>query len=240
MTTPIYAIGDIHGQLEMLHDALALIEAEGGKNAKIVFVGDYVDRGPDSKAVIEFLINAKSAKRPWVMLKGNHDRYLQRFVESETVRDPCTPSGLHWMNPRLGGDKTLASYDVVATENGRMGRIHEQTVDAVPKAHLEFLQTLDLSFETDDLFFAHAGIKPGVPFDQQTEDDLLWIRKPFIESSLDHGKLVVHGHTAIDAPMRYSNRVNLDGGAGYDRPLYPAVFEGRKCWLLTKGGRVPL
>jgi serine/threonine protein phosphatase 1 len=240
MPSPLYAIGDVHGQIDMLHEALGLIEAEGGKQAKIVFIGDYVDRGPDSKAVVQLLIDAAKAGKPWVTLKGNHDRYLQRFVETATVRDPCTKSGLHWMNPRLGGDKTLVSYGVPASESGDMAAIHAEAVKAVPDSHLHFIQNLPIRYETDDLFFAHAGIQPGVKLADQVEDDLLWIRDPFLKDIRDHGKLIVHGHTMIEAPQAYHNRINLDGGAGQGRPLYPAVFEGRQCWLLTRGGRVPL
>lgn len=240
MSDPIYAIGDVHGQIDMLHEALSLIEAEAGRQAKIVFIGDYVDRGPDSKAVVQLLIDAAKSRRPWITLKGNHDRYLQRFVEMATVRDPCTKSGLHWLNPRLGGDATLASYGVQATENSDMADIHAQAVKAVPQAHLTFLQNLPVRHETEHLFFAHAGVRPGVALKDQVEDDLLWIRDGFLKDPRDHGKLIVHGHTAIDAPMHYGNRINLDGGSGYGRPLYPAVFEGRQCWLLTRGGRVPL
>ena len=93
---------------------------------------------------------------------------------------------------------------------------------------------------TDDLIFVHAGLRPGIALADQVETDLVWIRQPFLEHDGDHGRLVVHGHTALDHPAHHGNRVNLDGGAGYFRPLHAAVFEGRQGWLLTERGRVPI
>ena len=109
---PIYAIGDIHGQKEMLDHALALITADGGDDAQIVFLGDYTDRGPDSRAVVETLIAGRDAGRNWRFIKGNHDRFLTRFVREGREHDPRVKSGISWLNPRLGGSTTLASYGV--------------------------------------------------------------------------------------------------------------------------------
>lgn len=240
MTTLVYAIGDIHGQIDMLHTALELIHADGGADAQIVFLGDYVDRGPDSRSVVELLLKGAVADRNWVMLKGNHDRYLTRFLTKKMVNDRRTRSDLMWLNPRLGGDKTLASYGVVARDGDPIDPIHRAAVEAVPDAHLQFLSDLPLYHKTDDHLFVHAGIRPGIALADQAEDDLVWIRDDFLDDPRDHGRLVVHGHTALEAPQHFGNRVDLDGGAGYGRPIYPAVFEGADCWLLTGLGRVPL
>jgi len=258
---PIYAIGDIHGQKDMLDQALALIAADGGEDAQIVFVGDYTDRGPNSRAVIDTLIAGRNANRNWVFLKGNHDRFFTRFVRQGLQHDPMVKSGINWLNPRLGGVTTLASYGVEAVmhfaseqvngleileygegPDGRLDAeaIHQMAQRAVPATHLDFLETLPLWHETEDLLFVHAGLRPGLPIAKQDPEDLLWIRSPFLESTQDFGKLVVHGHTALDYPQHFGNRVDLDGGAGYHRPLVPAVFEGRDCWLLTNQGRVAL
>ena len=118
--------------------------------------------------------------------------------------------------------------------------VHARAKDAVPQSHLDFLDANPLTFETEDLLFVHAGIRPGVPIKDQDVEDLLWIRQGWLEDTRDHGKLVVHGHTALDHPQHHGNRVNLDGGAGYGRPLIPAAFDGRNAWLLTPSGRVPL
>lgn len=240
MPDPIYAIGDVHGQLDDLHRVLGLIEADGGPNANIVFVGDYVDRGPDSKGVVDLLLAAQKAGRNWTMIKGNHDRYFTRFMSDETLYDPATRPGLLWFDARLGGDKTLLSYGVQASLEARSGPIHTAALDAVPAAHIAFLKELPLMHVTEDLVFVHAGLRPGVPLEKQIESDLIWIRDPWLRDTRDHGRLVVHGHTALEHPEHYGNRVNLDGGAGYFRPLHAAVFEGRKSWLLTDQGRVPL
>lgn len=258
---PIYAIGDIHGQKEMLDRALALIAADGGEDAQIVFVGDYTDRGPDSRAVIDTLIAGRDAGRNWVFLKGNHDRMFSNFVQQGIEHDPRVKSGISWLNPRLGGSATLASYGIEGEmhfaprrgneleflvhfegDSGMLDKsaLQQQAQAAVPVAHLDFLETLPLWHETDDLLFVHAGLRPGLPVAAQDPEDLLWIRSPFLETKRDFGKLVVHGHTALDYPQHFGNRIDLDGGAGYFRPLVPAVFEGRDCWLLAGHGRVPL
>lgn len=259
--TPIYAIGDIHGQKVMLDHALALIAADGGPDAKIVFLGDYADRGPDSRAVIETLIAGRDAGRNWVFLKGNHDKLFTQFVRHGAEHDVRVKSGISWFNPRLGGTATLASYGLVgdmhftpervngleylAKFTGPNGPVDKDGLQAlaqhaVPVSHLDFLDALPLWHETDELLFVHAGLRPGLPIDQQDPEDLIWIRDGFLDSDHDFGKLVVHGHTALDHPQHFGNRVDLDGGAGYFRPLMPAVFEGRDCWLLTPTARKPL
>lgn len=258
---PIYAIGDIHGQKEMLDHALTLITADAGDDAKIVFLGDYTDRGPDSRAVIDTLIAGRDAGRDWVFIKGNHDRLFSRFVQTGKQHDPRVKSGINWLNPRLGGTATLAAYgiqgvaqfalqrvngrEVLARFEGAGGRIdaevlQRQALQAVPADHLAFLDSLRLWYETDDILFVHAGLRPGLPVDQQDPEDLIWIRDGFLDSDHDFGKLVVHGHTALEYPQHFGNRIDLDGGAGYHRSLVPAVFEGRDCWLLTDAGRVAL
>jgi serine/threonine protein phosphatase 1 len=240
MTDPIYAIGDIHGQLGALERALGLIEADGGRDAPIVMLGDYVDRGPDSRRVLDLLIEGLAAGRSWISIKGNHDRYLTRFLSDMRTTDPRTRPGLTWLHPRLGGDKTLASYGVSAAEDMALEPILEAAREAVPRTHVDFLEGLPLHHEAAGKLFVHAGIRPGVPLPEQDEDDLVWIRDEFLEHEGSFGPLVVHGHTALDHPEHFGNRVNLDGGAGYFRPLHPAVFEGHRCWLLTPEGRVEL
>lgn len=240
MTRPIYAIGDIHGQHAALVSALSLIEKDGGTEAEIVFVGDYTDRGPASAAVLDLLIEGLAADRNWHCLKGNHDRMFSWFMRDYPQHDAYLPIHLYWLHPRLGGDTTLASYGVEMSELNRQLDVHARAKAAVPLEHLNFLDRLALSYETDDLFFAHAGIKPGVPLKEQVEHDLLWIRKEFHGDTRDHGKLIVHGHTPVETQTNYGNRVNLDGGAGYGNPITPVVFEGKTCWALTPKGRVPL
>lgn len=240
MTDPIYAVGDIHGRFDQLEIALERIHADGGPDAKIVFLGDYADRGPDVCKVLELLYQAQKAGRPWVMLKGNHDRMFEWFAEPFPRQDLYMHVGYHWFHPRVGGVETVASYGVTVTEQSRLGEIHAEVRANVPSHHLEFLRGLKLMHQTEDHLFVHAGIRPGVPFDQQIENDLVWIRSPFLEDVSDHGPLIVHGHTALEYPAHYGNRVNVDTGAGYGRDLYPVVIEGRDVWVLTPQGRQPL
>lgn len=256
----IYAIGDIHGQIEMLHHSLDLIKADGGEDAQIIFMGDYTDRGANSRAVIDHLIDRLAAGRNWTCLKGNHDRMFYDFVTKGVEHDPAITSNLSWVNPRLGGNTTLASYGIAGTpvldhpEGGfnclthfstDVGDISKadivaQAQENVPAGHLTFLNTRQLYHETEDHIFVHAGLRPNVVLADQTADDMMWIRDEFLETDHDFGKLVVHGHTAIDAPTHYGNRLNIDAGAGRGRVLIPVVLEGRDCWTLTENGRVPV
>lgn len=240
MKKPIYAIGDIHGQHTELLRVLALIEADGGPDAQVVFIGDYTDRGPASSQVLDLLSGGVSAGKPWHCLMGNHDRMFSWFLRDYPVHDAYLPIYLYWLHTRIGGDATLASYGIKISETERQTAVHAKARAAVPQTHIDFLNGLAHSFETDELFFAHAGIKPGVPLDAQDEEDLLWIRKEFHKDSRDHGKLIVHGHTPVEAATHYGNRINIDVGAGYGQPLAAVVIEGRECWLLSDQGRVPM
>lgn len=240
MSEQIYAIGDIHGQAAELDRALALIEKDGGRDAQIVFLGDYTDRGPDSRSVLDRLIEGQAQGRKWTFLMGNHDRMFSWFLQDYPRHDAYLPVELSWLNPRLGGDTTLASYGVAFTEKTRQSEVHQMALEAVPQSHRTFLRELTLSHETDALFFAHAGIRPDVPLQDQTEHDLLWIRQEFHEDARPHPKLIVHGHTPVEHATHYGNRINLDSGAGYGRPLTAAVFEGTDCWHLTATGRTPI
>lgn len=240
MTRRIYAIGDIHGQITQLERALSLIEQDGGQDAEIVFIGDYTDRGPASAEVLDVLINGVAQGKQWHCLKGNHDRMFSWFMQDYPQHDAYLPVYLYWLHERLGGDKTLASYGVEVTDTGRQLAVHADAKAAVPQTHVDFLNGLALSYQTPDLFFAHAGIRPGVDLDMQDEEDLLWIRKEFHKDPRDHGKLIVHGHTPVERVTHYGNRVNIDVGAGYGQPLRPVVFEGRTCWTLGEEGRVAL
>lgn len=258
---PIYAIGDIHGQKDMLDSALSLIAADGGVDSHIVFLGDYVDRGPDSRGVIDTLIAGKDAGLPWTFLAGNHDRMFTRFIREGRQHDPRVKSGLNWLNPRLGGAQTLQSYGVRGemhfadhTQGDLEKLVHCEAEagwitpaaliaaaqSSIPETHLTFLENLPLWHSVEDLLCVHAGLRPGIPLHAQDPEDLIWIREGFLDSDHDFGPLVVHGHTALDHPLHFGTRVDLDGGAGYGRPLVPAVFEGRDCWTLTDAGRVPL
>lgn len=240
----IYAIGDIHGQYEELlraHERIADDRARyGGEGAEVVHLGDLVDRGPKSQEVIQHLIDGIAAGENWSSVLGNHDRLFLDFIRSGAVTDDRLRAGMHWLHDRMGGQDTLKSYGVSRKLLEGISAFRRRAMEAVPDAHVAFLEARPTYLERDQLLFVHAGIMPGVPIEKQYEDDLVWIRDGFLEYDAPHPWLVVHGHTALDAPVHHGNRVNLDGGAAYGRPLAAAVFEGRECFLLTDEGRLKL
>ena len=240
----LYAIGDIHGQRAMLEAAQGRIardrEATGDTDAPVVHLGDLCDRGPDTRGVIDFLLDGIAAGAPWRVVRGNHDWVMSAVLAGPDDRDPDGTLARAWIGPNLGGAATLASYGVGDPAWRPVEAIRAEAQAAVPGSHRRFLEELEPYVETRDLILVHAGIRPGLPMNQQDEDDLLWIRDIFLDDRRDHGKLIVHGHTPVEAPEHAGNRIDLDTGAGYGRPLTAAVFEGRDCWILTEGGRVPL
>lgn len=237
-----YAIGDIHGHLDLLvqaHDLIARDQARHGAGT-VVHVGDLCDRGPNTRGVIDLLMAGIASGQDWVVLKGNHDRMFAGFVQDIAFHDPGLRVDLSWLHPKLGGAGTLASYGVANAADRPIPLVHAEALAAVPPEHLDFLRGCPTWFRSAEAVFVHAGIRSGVALADQDETDLLWIRKPFLEDASDHGALIVHGHTAIDWPTHYGNRLNLDAGAAYGGPLPPVVIEGRAAFVLTDKGRVRL
>lgn len=206
-----YAIGDVHGCLDKLVALLDRCMAHsGGRPMRLVFLGDYIDRGPDSRGVIELLRKVQIEMPDAVTcLRGNHEALL---IEAGKTGD----NGLWLLN---GGGQTLASYGT-------------SDVAGLPRDHLDWIAALPLFFDDGRRFFVHAGVNPAVPLDQQSEEDLLWIREPFFASDRDYGRLIVHGHTPLRSgrPDLRRNRLNLDTGAVYGGPLTAAVFTEGKTW----------
>ncbi len=237
-----YAIGDIHGHLEQLHRTHAWIARDAAQHgaAPIVHIGDLVDRGPDCAGVVDYLRAGVAAGQDWVVLKGNHDRMFTGYLSDIAFHDPGLRRDMSYLHPRIGGAVTLASYGVKNPGDRPLAPVHAEAVAAVPAAHRVFLQALPTSHQRGEVIFVHAGIRPGVAMADQTEDDLLWIRSDFLDDTRDHGALIVHGHTAIDTPTHYGNRVNIDSSAAYGGPLSAIVIEGREVFLLTETGRVAL
>lgn len=186
--------------------------------ALTVTVGDYVDRGPDSRGVIERLTGHPFPTR-LVALRGNHESIFEEFL-----RDPSIAN--YWRG--LGGLETLHSYGVDVAPLMR-GRGHEEAAAALraalPQSHVTFLASLALTHTAGRYFFCHAGVRPGVPLARQSEEDLLWIRDEFLDSPADFGKVVVHGHTPREAPELRPNRINVDTGAFMSGLLSCAVLE---------------
>jgi serine/threonine protein phosphatase 1 len=207
--TRIYAIGDIHGRLDLLDEVLARIDADMDRHpasdAIRVFLGDYIDRGPDSKRVLDRLINCVA--QPTVCLMGNHEAFLREFL-----KNPDTLS--IWSG--CGGLDTLLSYGLAPTvsPNAAGQRKLASDLDRVfPSSHRTFLGSLRPYFICGDFFFVHAGVRPGTLLTEQSEDDLLWIREDFLLCQDNFGKVIVHGHTPVREPDVRPNRINIDTGA---------------------------
>lgn len=240
----IYAVGDIHGHLDKLEavhrairDDLAASPADGHL---VVHIGDYVDRGPDSRGVIEMAMGLAQAGAPVVNLMGNHDRMFLAFLDSPGGRDHRLRRDLHWLHPRLGGAATLRSYGVEAPEDldeAAAARLHDAARAAVPPSHLDFLRGLAVCHHAGPWFLAHAGVNPGLSLAVQDEDDLIWIREPFLGSRRDFGATVIHGHTPVERVEDHGNRVAIDTGAGYGGPIACVVAEGLSLRIL---GGAPL
>jgi serine/threonine protein phosphatase 1 len=238
-----YAIGDSHGHLDHLRAVHGWIAADrarlGDETAPVVHLGDYVDRGPDSRGVLEFLLNGRAEGRNWVLLKGNHDRMMSLFLRAPAERDPRRPD-LNWLEDRIGGRTTLASYGVDVSLARPAEEIHEEARRKVPAEHAHLLEGLLPSYCRGGVFFCHAGVRPGLPLDEQVEDDLIWIRGEFHDDRRDHGALIVHGHTPVEHVTHYGNRLNLDTGAAYGGPVSAVVIEGQDVFQLTEEGRLPV
>jgi serine/threonine protein phosphatase 1 len=207
----IYAIGDIHGRLDLLNRLLERIEedlaSQPTSQPLLVFLGDYVDRGPDSRQTIDRLIGCAQSTQT-VFLRGNHELIALKCLSEASLFDT-------WMR-RLGGIDTLVSYGIdprAFTGEGRVVRLQAAFHKALPQAHFRFFRALETSFVCGDFFFAHAGARPGVALSQQKENDLLWIRDEFLSSDFDFGKVVVHGHTPVREVEVRPNRINIDTGA---------------------------
>lgn len=237
--TRVYAIGDVHGHLDQLHEALARITADrratGDPSAPVVQIGDLVDRGPDSQGVVRFLMSETARDPRLTVLRGNHDNMLALFLGDSPARDPRLRPQFDYLHPRIGGRQALASWGV--DPDLPEDQLHRQARAAVSAAERDFLATLPLSCAFGDCLFVHAGIRPGVPLDRQDPSDLYWIRDEFLLDSRDHGPLVVHGHTPVDRVEHHGNRLAIDTGAAYDGPLSTVVIEGRRAFLLTPSGR---
>jgi len=205
----IYAIGDIHGRLDLLERAIEAIRRDvedRGPAVLTITLGDYIDRGPESSGVIGRLA-ANPFPTPYVALRGNHEAMLERFLIQPGIADD-------WRH--VGCIETLCSYKVPVADTMR-GRNYEVAAkalaEALPPAHRTFLDNLRTSYSTERYFFCHAGVRPGIPLARQNDDDLMWIRQEFLSSDEDFGKIVVHGHTPVGEPDVRANRINIDTGA---------------------------
>lgn len=224
--TRIYAIGDIHGRADLLEQMLLKVDADmkdhPDRRCITVLLGDYVDRGPDSRGVIDLLI-AWQKVRETVCLMGNHEEIMLRFFAKPELWDTWAP---------IGGAQTVMSYGLrpaLRLSPQQAAELADRLAEQIPDAHVDFLGSLPYTFESGDVLFVHAGLKPGRPVADQRVEDLLWIREEFLSFKGSFGKLVVHGHTPVDKPDIQPNRINIDTGA---------YATGRLCCLVLQDGGI--
>jgi len=194
----IFAIGDIHGCYDRLLVLMRKIDIDFEQDT-LVFLGDYIDRGPDTFEVIEYLTDLKKEHQNIIFLKGNHEELLEKYISG--------PDKLTYLVN--GGHTTLKSYMKHSYEDKNI----------IPEDHLEFFESLDLFYETEDYIFVHAGLREEIPLYMQKSEDLLWIRGNFIQSDYDFGKRIIFGHTPFPEPLIHSNKIGIDTGAVYGNRL---------------------
>lgn len=231
----LYAIGDIHGRLDLLEELLALIDddisaSKIGTPAKLIFLGDYIDRGLQSAGVIDRLMELQSTALNSVFLRGNHEQAALDFITDKQ-------SGSGWLS--VGGAETCFSYGVKVSPANLMGRdlseLQFSLRNALPKEHLAFLMETAFLHTEGDYLFVHAGINPKAGLKDQTSDDLIWIRRPFLDSSNWHGKLVIHGHSIDQQVQVRSNRIGIDTGAYLTGVLTALKIDSESMCLLQTG-----
>jgi serine/threonine protein phosphatase 1 len=232
----IYAVGDVHGRADLLASLLSRIEADTARRPisrpMTVFLGDYVDRGPAARETIELLLAWRGVQEA-VFLKGNHEDFLLRFLKDSAVLED-------WRY--CGGLETLIAYGLKPPINPsslEQSQLAHDLGGALPETHRAFLQALELYFICGDFLFVHAGVRPLVPIERQTEDDLLWIREEFLLWEKEFEKIVVHGHTPVHEPDIRANRINIDTGAFATGRLTCMVFEGTEIMPLGDARRTP-
>jgi serine/threonine protein phosphatase 1 len=225
----IYAIGDIHGRSDCLRRAHALIDEDrSGGAATEIYIGDYVDRGPDSKGAIELLV-ARARATNVVALRGNHEIMMESFLRGLTSFED-------WR--RFGGLETVLSYGVDARALLARGAVRPRDLaEKIPAPHLRFLSSLKTIHTLGQYCFAHAGIRPGVPLDAQSIDDTAWIRDDFLNHPGGAGLVVVHGHSPVDDVEFHANRINIDTGAYLTNRLSVLRIDADGSRLLKRSGQ---
>jgi serine/threonine protein phosphatase 1 len=228
-----YAVGDIHGRLDLLDTLLARIEQDIAsrppRKTYIIFLGDLVDRGPESAGVVERLRTWRPRHGRPIFLAGNHEEVLLNIVggDASVVAD--------WL--RFGGAECAQSYGI---DPGALRRMEDAEAarrvgEAVPRTHVEFLRSFADTFRFGDYLFVHAGIRPGVAVEDQARPDLRWIREPFLSDAKEHGFIVVHGHTIVAEVEERPNRIAIDTGAYKSGVLTALAIEDKQRWLIATG-----
>lgn len=228
----VYAIGDVHGRYDLLRRLHRTILADaahrGRREAVAIHLGDYIDRGPDSRAVLDHLTGDPLPKLQTVYLRGNHDSWMQAFLDD-------AEAGRGWLVN--GGQETLRSYGVPTWSSDaslrELRRLRRDLLAVLPAGHRDFLQQLRLTWREAGYLFVHAGVRPGVPLQRQTAHDLTSIRRPFLtgQERFD-GLLAVHGHTVVNTPQVHANRIAVDTAAYATGRLTALVIDGEDIGFL--------
>ncbi|MEK6638882.1 MAG: metallophosphoesterase family protein [Pseudomonadota bacterium] len=227
----IYAVGDIHGRRDLLDNLLSLIdaddEARGPAQTQLIFLGDLIDRGNDSRGVVERLIQLQKASGNVRLLTGNHEELLIRVYDG----DKRATSLFH----RVGGRETMLSYGMSEADYDAvdLSELAELIPNHVPKAHIDFLTGFDDWIEAGDYLFVHAGIRPGLAIEEQETSDLRWIRRDFTEHRGAFSHMVIHGHTITEGVDEQPNRIGIDTGAFATGKLTAIGLEGSERWFLS-------
>ncbi|MEY4269314.1 MAG: hypothetical protein RLZZ58_530 [Pseudomonadota bacterium] len=228
----VYAVGDVHGRLDLLDELLAQIAADSAASPDrrhvLVMLGDLIDRGPESAGVVDRLTRIPKGIDEMVLLCGNHEEALIELIDGDS-------SNLaFWL--RYGGHETLLSYGIDEADIDRGGdTLARAFAQAVPRSHIQLYRDLVDHHVAGDYAFVHAGIKPGVPLDRQRRRDLRWIREPFLEDGRDHGHVIVHGHTITDDVDMRPNRIGIDTGAYRSGVLTALVLDGAARMVMQTG-----
>lgn len=230
-----YVIGDIHGRFDLLEELLGKVHADverrGSCKTLLVFVGDLIDRGPQSAQVVERLRTYDHPDIQPVFILGNHEEVLLRILDGDASLVPS------WL--KFGGAQCLASYGLASREVAISTDAHALALirRAIPQEHVEFLRSFIDSCRFGDYLFVHAGIRPGVELGEQRQSDLRWIREPFLLDDTDHGFIVVHGHTISMEVEEKSNRIGIDTGAFATDVLTALGIEGDERWFIDTRAR---
>lgn len=227
----LYAIGDIHGRRDLLDQLLRLIDDDNAARpparTQLIFLGDLIDRGEDSRGVVERLMALSAASPDVRMLKGNHEELLIRVHEGDR-----RATGLFH---RVGGRETMLSYGMSENDYDSLDldALAEQVPHYVPAAHIEFLKSFDDWIEAGDYLFVHAGVRPGLALEEQETSDLRWIRRDFTQHEGLFSHMVVHGHTITETVDERHNRIGIDTGAFATGRLTAIGIENADRWFLT-------
>lgn len=224
----VYAVGDIHGRIDLLQKLLVRIWSDASVESNtLVFVGDYVDRGPASKEVVECLVNLRRPGWDVVKLRGNHEQFLLEYLSNPDAYQA-------WRS--FGGAETLLSYGVrppIFSDSKELLRAHAEFTANLPRSHLAFLTALSYAHTIGDYLFVHAGVRPGIALERQSPEDMLWIREDFLLSDERLEKVIVHGHSPSERPVLRANRIGIDTGAYATNCLTAAKLTGESCMFLS-------